>query len=157
MKVYIVTRGCYSDYYIDKVFTDKDKAEEYRKWCYDANDLEIYDTEDDLQFKKYYKIIVNYSVNDDGRNKEPTINIRRCNSDEIYENYTSVSDMHRYGRTHIDICIVRFIPEENWNEEFYRNKYTKAIYDIAAITRQKLFEGFTEDQINLMFNKTLKD
>lgn len=157
MKIYIVTRGCYSDYYIDKVFTDKDKAEEYRKWCDDANDLEVYDTEDDFQFKKFYNITVNYRVNDNGRNKEPTINIYRYNSDEIYENYTSVSDMHRYGGKYIDICMVRFISEENWNEDFYRNKYTKAIYDIAAIVKQKLFEGFTDDQINKMFNATLKD
>ena len=53
--------------------------------------------------------------------------------------------------------MLRYVPEENWNEDFYRNKYTKAIYDIAAITRQKLFEGFTDDQINEMFNATLKD
>lgn len=157
MKIYIVTRGYYSDYYIDKVFTDKDKAEEYRKWCADANDLEVYDTEDDFQFKKFYNITVNYRINDNGRNKEPTINIYRYISDEIYENYTSVSDMHRYGGRYIDICMVRFIPEENWNEDFYRNKYTKAIYDIVAIVRQKLFEGFTDDQINEMFNATLKD
>ena len=157
MKIYIVTRGYYSDYYIDKVFTDKDKAESYRKWCADANDLEVYDTEDDFQFKKFYHITVNYRINDNGRNKEPTINIYRYISDEICENYTSVSDMHRYGGRYIDICMVRFIPEENWNEDFYRNKYTKAIYDIAAIVRQKLFEGFTDDQINEMFNATLKD
>ena len=51
----------------------------------------------------------------------------------------------------------RYVPEENWNEDFYRNKYTKAIYDIAAITRQKLFEGFTDKQINKMFNEILND
>lgn len=157
MKIYIVTCGCYSDYYIDKVFTDKDKAEEYRKWCTDANDLEVYDTEDDFRFTKFYKITVNYRINDNGRNKEPTINIDRCTNAQVSRNYTSVSDMHGYGGRYIYTYMIRYVPEENWNEDFYRNKYTKAAYDIAAITRQKLFEGFTDDQINEMFNATLKD
>ena len=84
MKIYIVTCGYYSDYYINKVFTDKDKAEEYRKWCTDANDLEVYDTEDDFQFTKFYKITVSYRINDNGRNKEPTISINRCTNDQVY-------------------------------------------------------------------------
>ena len=40
MKIYIVTCGSYSDYCINKVFTDKDKAEEYRKWCEENADEE---------------------------------------------------------------------------------------------------------------------
>ena len=157
MKIYIVTRGCYSGYYIDKVFTDKNKAEEYRKWCSDANDLEVYDTEDNYQVEGFYGITVNYCVNDDGRNKDPIVNINKYNSDEVFGNYIRVLDRHKYGRRCVDICMKRYIPEENWNEDFYRNKCTKAIYDIAAITKQKLFEGFTDDQINRMFNETLND
>ncbi len=53
--------------------------------------------------------------------------------------------------------MTRYIPEQNWNEDFYRNKYIKAIYDFAAIARQKLFEGFTDEQITAMFNETYKD
>ena len=37
MKVYIVTSGTYSDYMIQKIFLDKDKAEEYRKWLPEKN------------------------------------------------------------------------------------------------------------------------
>jgi len=48
MKVYIVTSGCYSDYSIDAVFTDRKKAEMY---CAIHNvedqDIEEWETEDD--------------------------------------------------------------------------------------------------------------
>lgn len=157
MKIYIVTCGSYSDYYIDKVFTDKDKAEEYRKWCRDANDVEVYDTEDDYEFKHFYKIVVNYRNNDNGRNSDPTIYVERCMHDQVCDNRTSFSDSHRYGGKDVNIHIIRHIPEEHWNEEFYRNKYTKAAYDLMAIARQRMFEGFTAEQITEMFNETYKE
>ena len=46
MKVYIITEGCYSDYHIEAVFTDKLKAEEYVKIRSDC-EIEKYDTLDD--------------------------------------------------------------------------------------------------------------
>ena len=157
MKVYIVTCGSYSDYHINKVFTDKDKAEEYRKWCYDANDVEVYDTEDNFEFTKFYHVIINYRNNDNGRNSEPTVNIERCTHERRCNNYTSFSDSHRYGGRYVDIYISRYIPEENWNEEFYKNKYIKAAYDLMAIARQKLIEGFSDGKITEMFNETYRD
>lgn len=157
MKVYIVTTGCYSDYCIEKVFTDRDKAEQYREWCRDANDVEEYDTEDDVQFNKFYCIRVSYRVNDNGLNEEPKVYIEKCIKEQVVNGYTHVSDAHVWGGRFVDISISRYIPEQNWNEEFYRNKYIKAIYDFAAITRQKLFEGFTDEQITKMFNATYKD
>jgi hypothetical protein len=47
MKVYVVTRGEYSDYSIDKVFLDKEKAEKYAELyskgnCYDTTRVEEY-------------------------------------------------------------------------------------------------------------------
>lgn len=48
MKIYIATSGCYSDYSIDAVFTDRKKAEMY---CAIHNqvdqDIEEWETEDD--------------------------------------------------------------------------------------------------------------
>ncbi len=157
MKVYVVTTGCYSDYQIDRVFTDKYKAEDYRKWCRDANDVEEYDTEDNFVFKKFYKMHIQYRVNDDGRNLEPKVTIQKCVHEQVFKNYTSVSDMHKWNGKYIELFMTRYVPEENWNEDFYRNKYVKAIYDFAAIARQKLFEGFTDRQITDMFNETYKD
>ena len=155
MKIYIVTCGEYSDYHIDKVFTDRAKAEEYRKWCYEANDVEEYDTEDDYHIDKFYNIIVCYRVHDDGINNKPNIGIKCCSNK--YVSYTNVDDRHRFGHKYFDICICRYIPEVNWNEEFYVNKYTNAIYDLAAQARQLLSEGFTDRQINEMWNQAIKD
>ena len=54
MKIYIVTSGIYSDYCIRRVFTNKEKAEEYREWLHDSNEVEEYDTSDDIPTEKKY-------------------------------------------------------------------------------------------------------
>jgi hypothetical protein len=49
MKVYAITKGCYSDYHICCVTTDKEKAEVLAKKFssrYDPADVEEYDTEE---------------------------------------------------------------------------------------------------------------
>ena len=61
MKVYVVTSGSYSDYTIQKIFTDKAKAEEYKEWLEDSNAIEEYETEDDLVVNKYYRVLINYT------------------------------------------------------------------------------------------------
>ena len=53
MKVYIVTSGIYSDYCINRVYIDKNKANEYAEWL--ANDhvtVEEYDISDDDAIEK---------------------------------------------------------------------------------------------------------
>lgn len=148
MKIYIVTRGSYEDYYIDKVFTDKYKAEEYRKWCNDANDLEVYETEDNCQYEKYYGIYINYIVRDKGKNPEPKIQIEKYIDTQAPKNYTKIIDYHSFGYDYFTVIMSRYVPAENWSEDFYINKYTKTIYDVAKMVIQKLREEFTERQIN---------
>lgn len=50
MKVFVITKGSYSDYHICGVATDEEKAEKMAKFytdrCDDAN-VEVYDTEED--------------------------------------------------------------------------------------------------------------
>ena len=149
MKVYVVTAGAYSDYRIEKIFTDKAKAEEYKEWLPEANDIEEYETEDNLVMDKYYKIVVSYRVNDNGLNESPYVGITKCLAEDIYDNHTSYSEYY-FSRC-FTLSIVRFIPEQNWNEEFYRNKYTKAIYDLAAIAKYHKQEGASEKDINILF------
>ena len=48
MKVYVCTSGCYSDYCIHRVFLDKDVADKYKQMLYDGNDVEEYETDDEL-------------------------------------------------------------------------------------------------------------
>lgn len=157
MKIYIVTCGEYSDYYIDKVFTDKEKAEEYRKWCPDANDVEEYDTEDDYVVDKYYKIVVSYTVYDSRRTETPNIRIECCH--DKANGYIHVSDYHKdfYTTKSTRITLVRYISEANWNEEFYTERYTKAVYDLMAQTKLLLSEGWTDRQINEMWERKIKN
>ena len=153
MKIYIVTCGEYSDYYIDKVFTDKEKAEEYRKWRPESNEVEEYDTEDDCVIDKYYKIVVDYRTYDYNRFENPNVRIERCNSKR--KGYVHVSDYHKrcYTNQHTQIVLVRYISEANWNEEFYTQRYTKAVYDLMAQAKQLLSEGWTDSQINAMWDQ----
>lgn len=155
MKIYVVTAGSYSDYHIEKVFTDKLKAEEYRQWLYDANDIEEYETEDDLNIEKFYKIVVSYTVYDNGKDEAPIISIAKCTSEDIYADRIGYSEYER--ARHFMISIVRFIPEQNWNEEFYRNKYTKAIYDLAAIVKYHRTMGASEEDIRKLLDATYAD
>ena len=46
MKIYIVTDGCYSDYHIEAVFTDKEKAKLFAA-LHNCSNLEEYETSDD--------------------------------------------------------------------------------------------------------------
>lgn len=39
MKVYIVTDGCHFEYMIEKVFSNREAAEEYKKWHNITNDI----------------------------------------------------------------------------------------------------------------------
>ena len=48
MNVYIVTDGCYSDYSIQKVFSNREAAEEYKKWHRCDNDIEEYEVFDSM-------------------------------------------------------------------------------------------------------------
>lgn len=149
MKVYVVTTGAYSDYSIEKIFTDKAKAEEYKEWLYDSNDIEEYETDDDFEISKFYKIVVSYTV-DDRRETVPEVYIYKCTKEDVYSYHIGYSE-YQFGGKSFRISMIRFIPEQNWNEEFYRNKYTKAIYDLAAIAKCKRLEGFSESDIQKLF------
>ena len=150
MKIYVVTAGSYSDYRIEKVFTDKAKAEEYAEWLYDSNPVEEYETEDDLVVNKYYHIHIRMRIHDHG-NEEPRVMFFKGSAENYYnKGYTYYSDHHRYN-DYFEIAISRSVEAQNWNKEFYVKKYTKAIYDLAAIAKQKRAEGATEKDIQQLF------
>lgn len=66
MEVYVVTSGSYSDYTVEAVFLDKEKAECYAKFCIgDEGTVETFDTLDDC-FEFDVKTVEYYQVNMDG-------------------------------------------------------------------------------------------
>lgn len=148
MKVYVVTSGCYSDYGIDKVFTDRAKAEEFCEWHTgwngDSSRIEEYETEDDLVVDKYYKIEIEYLWYDNGA-FEPSFVFTKCTyKGDRFTWYEEGKD--RYGYFY-ELTLYRYVSAENLDEEFYTNKYKKAVYDFAAIIKAQKAEGATEKDI----------
>lgn len=143
MKIYIVTDGCYSDYCIERVFSNRLAAEEYKKWHNIRNDIEEYEVHDEpfdqhdgekvmfigVRGTVYPEAVVDirYDIRPDLINPA-----RRAGSAGIIEYHTP----HPYV-----IHLYRYIPADKWDEEKYKAKYTKALYDLAAIAKAMFAEG----------------
>lgn len=138
MKVYVVTSGEYSDYVIEKIFLDKEKAKEFAKWVPSANDVEEYETADDVCYGKYYRVRASYVEGEkvrflidgvtEGANRETSVDYN------VYRN--------RY-----ELFIVRYIPEANWNEEKCKARMTKACYDYIGHIKYMLSDGATDKEV----------
>lgn len=141
MKVYIVTSGTYSDYMIRKIFLDKDKAEEYRKWLPDSNDIEEYDTSDDDTIEKQYKVRIELKWYPNKKEKLIARSWKDCESDYNYNWYSNYSDIWE------ELVVVRTVNSDNYDEQYYKDKFTKHIYDLKAYVEYLKIEGFDEKQI----------
>ena len=124
MKVYIVTSGTYSDYMIRGVFLNKDKAEEYREWLYDANEIEEYDTSDDIQINKLYHIYIELKWYPDKQEKLSCY-IKKDVNTHNFQTYTNYGSWEQ-------ISLSRTINENNYDEEYWKNKFIKVAYDLKA-------------------------
>lgn len=138
MKVYLVTSGEYSDYGIEKIFLDKKKAEEFAKWIPYANDIEEYETADDLDYGKYYRVRASYVEGEKVR-----FLIERVTEGANRE--TSVD--YNFYRNRYELFIVRYIPEANWDEEKYTDRMTKACYDYMGRIKYMLSEGANDIEV----------
>ena len=138
MKIYVVTSGSYSDYCIKKIFTNKDKAEHFSRWCYDSQ-VEEYETSDEDAITPVYQVHFAFELSD---NKHPYINIRKGIKDSpLSYHYTLFNG---YG-----ISGHRCISASNYKgDDYTKEKYTKVCYDLSAQIKQWLNEGLNENQIN---------
>ena len=140
MKVYVVTSGTYSDYMIRKIFLNKYKAEEYKKWLPDSNDVEEYDTSDDDIINKSYKVRIDLKWYTNKKEKLIAGAWKDCESDYNYNYYYNYSDWE-------ELTVVRTLNGDNFNEQFYKDKLTKHIYDLKAYVEYLKTEGYNEKQI----------
>lgn len=147
MKIYIVTSGSYSDYGIDAVFTDKEKAEHYAEWKYDAR-VEIYDTDevDDVE-EVYYVDVTGQCI--DGKFLAPDVRVEKRDY-ELQNHNTFVQDY--YDNDVLNLRIVRYIKNNNYTEEYLRSKYEKVYYDMAAIIKYNLIDGASVYDIHKLIN-----
>ena len=147
MKVYIVTDGCYSDYTIEKVFSNRKAAEEYKKWRNITNDIEEYEVHDE-PFKqedgeKYMFIRITGIVYPEAV-VDITYEIRYevCNHNTRSNSY--IMDYKRpgvYALSHYRYIPVCGMPDDPWDEEKYKAKLKKYLQDLAALTKLMFAEG----------------
>lgn len=152
MKVYIVTDGCYSDYTIERVFSNREAAEEYKKWCNFSNDIEEYELCDmpfgandgeKVMFIKvagavYPEAVVDlrYEI------RRSLINTdRTCRSGRGILSYTKPGVFTLYN--------YHYIPADIWDEEKYKAKFTKALYDLAGRVKAMFAEGASVRDVEL--------
>lgn len=140
MKIYVVTSGIYSDYCIQRVFLNKEKAEEYRLWLRDANEVEEYDTSDDILIEKKYHVYVELRWYPD---KSEKINVSAFKDTESNSNYQRYTDYYDWEQ----ISISRIINAENYDEQYWKDKITKVAYDLKAYVEYLKTEEFSYKQI----------
>lgn len=144
MKIYIVTDGDYSDYMIEKVFSNIEAAEEYKKWHnirnsieeYEVHDLPFEETDGDkvmfirVQGKVYPEAVVDIKYDIRREMVNATRDKRSCRG------------IHSYDRNGVfTIYNYHYVSAELWDEEKYKAKYTKALYDHAGMVKAMFAEG----------------
>ena len=95
MKIYVITKGAYSDYHICGVATDPDIANELAKKCTDSYDtayVEVYDTEDNAETLRFNGRYFCQYHKEDNR-----IEIQRASSFDYFEASHLVPKETRYG------------------------------------------------------------
>lgn len=144
MKIYIVTDGSYSDYSIQKVFSNRDAAEEYKKWHNCSNDIEEYEIYDEAftedNEEKTIFIRVQGTVY-----PEAVVDIRFDIHPEIIDNRlirkdVGINSLFCKQGTY-EIYYYNHISADKWDEEKYKLKFTKILYDLVAVARNLLSEG----------------
>ena len=152
--IYVLTDGCYSDYHIVGVFTDKEKAYDYAKLH--CCDVEEYETMDNITIVKGVKIEVYYRKPlFPGKKKEAVeIKIRKCQITEENEPET-MFQYYRMAET-MYLKMIRFLPGEFEFEGDLRSKYEKAAYDTMAYCQERVSQGYSDEQINEFLSSKLE-
>ena len=143
MKVYVVTSGIYSDYQIKKIFLSRERAEAYKEWLYDANDIEEYDTADDDTVHKVYYVHAELKWYSNGKEEVKFSIYRDCDSYDVQDGQW----YRNWGRWGEEIGIRRIVPNDNFDEQRIKDKYTKVLYDLKAYVLSLKADGYNEEQI----------
>ena len=152
MEIYIVTSGCYSDYGIEKVFLDKEKAEHFAEWGEDRR-VEVYNTEDDHVVEEVYSVHAHGRISKTG---EVALDYQYVYKTDRVGNNAISFFMNSYcwlplgERDCYALSFTKYIKNNNYNEQWLKDKYQKVFYDLANIIKYHLSQGATEDEIDKM-------
>lgn len=124
--IYIVTSGEYSDYSIDAVFQDKNKAEAYCK-CHPDAEIEEWEFFDDNIYTPFNVVHIDMDIS--GNAKKICFDFQTLSKEDagyymLNQDYATV-----YNAQHISLHLIRILPK-NYNKENIKDKYTKVFYDL---------------------------
>ena len=143
MKVYVVTEGSYSDYAIEKVFSNRQAAEEFKKWRRIQNDIEeweVYDEPFDSQDgEKVMFIRIQGTVY-----PEAVVDIRYDIRPDLLRDWdlSKGAGIGSVPKSSVfNIYCYRYVQADKWDEEKYKDLLTKVLYDYAGIVKAMLAEG----------------
>jgi hypothetical protein len=161
MKVYVVTAGSYSDYHIERVFLDKEKAERYVELSQNSCDepyIEEFETDDDKQIDKITYIYATYSKDRSYGNDYMRVEIKTTNTLDSSEEDVNGNNFWLYSYFgEKDLTVTRVLNGE-YDEEKLKNKYTKVCYDLMSKIESLLeIEGWDEKMIQEWLNQNVEN
>ena len=125
--VYIVTSGEYSDYGIDAVFQDRNKAESYCK-CHPDAEIEEWELFDDNIYTPYNVVYIHMDILENN-GQRIDFNFQTLSKEDANYYMTNNDSVTVFSSNHIDIHLIRMLPQ-NYDKENIENKYTKVFYDL---------------------------
>lgn len=145
MKVFVVTNGCYSEYDIERIFSNRPAAEEYKKWHGIRNDIEEFDVYDEPFIKEDGERAMLIRVQGTVY-PEAVVNIRFETGHSMIRSYTKtcsagITRMNYGPDGSFTIYTFRYVPISIWDEEKWKDKMTKHLYDLAAMVKSMFAEG----------------
>ena len=141
--IYIVTSGECSDYSIDAVFQDKNKAEAYCK-CHPDAEIEEWEFFDDNIYTPFNVVNIYMDILQNNT-KKICFNFQTLSKEDA-NCYAKNNDFVTvYSAQHIEIHLIRILPQ-NYNKENIKNRYTKVFYDLISEIKYVLSDiGLSSD------------
>jgi len=159
MKIYMITSGEYSDYGIDRLFLEEDKAYEWVR-LHEECEIEERETSDEVveigKYKIYQYLSISYTDNNFLHKENISLDINKNNTLDYNDlkDFPYFSNYYSYSsyRGSNNINLRRLLPE-NFKETdlpILEEKYLKVCRDYMAKVKSYISEGFNEKQIKEM-------
>ena len=158
--VYIVTSGTYSDYHIDAVFKNREKAELYCE-CHDKCEIETWEYGDEDIYSTYDYVFVaaNIYIDENTYNIKYTYSKASEEDDPYKKNSTYVMSYagKEFKRKRAEIYLYRELPKD-YSKMQVEQKYEKVIedlmyelkYEISNYISYMQLDEFVRDRIEEM-------
>ena len=149
--IYIVTSGEYSDYGIDAVFQDRNKAEVYSQ-CHPDAEIEEWEFFDNNIYTPFNVVNIYMSILQNNAKKVffsfQTLSKEDANCYTVNKDFVTV-----YDAQHIEIYLIRILPK-NYNSENIKDRYTKVFYDLIPEIKYVISDiGLSNDMMSTNYDQ----